>query len=116
LSRSTATSRRWKKAAALHCAIVLRPDLDTRGLKKLAKAILSLGAGDANEGRSPPQIEINDAQVTEMVWCHSQCIEPHCPLLIFGKQLADELNEFFDGDEDENPRGRGRRSPASLAE
>jgi hypothetical protein len=34
----------------------------------------------------------------ELVWAHSQCVHTQkgkCPLLIFGKQLADALNEFF---------------------
>jgi hypothetical protein len=90
------TSRRWKKAAALHCAIVLRPDLDAKGANKLAQAILNLGD---DQDASSPKVRINEAQVVETVWCHSQCIKPHCPLLIFGKQLADELNQFFHGEE-----------------
>jgi hypothetical protein len=30
-----------------------------------------------------------------MVWRNMQCINHRCPMLLFGKQLADELNEFF---------------------
>ena len=45
-----------------------------------------------------PHKRITDAQIVELVWAHSQCIHTRtgkCPLLIFGKQLADALNEFF---------------------
>lgn len=45
-----------------------------------------------------PRRRITDAQVVEMVWANSQCVKNqvgHCPLLVFGKQLADELNKFF---------------------
>lgn len=45
-----------------------------------------------------PRRRITDAQVVEMVWSHSQCVKNqtgHCPLLVFGRQLADELNAFF---------------------
>jgi len=33
-----------------------------------------------------------------MVWRNSQCIHNQtgrCPLLVFGRQLAEEINEFF---------------------
>jgi hypothetical protein len=45
-----------------------------------------------------PRKRITDAQIVELVWAHSQCIHTQrgkCPLLIFGRQLADALNEFF---------------------
>lgn len=48
--------------------------------------------------RELPQKKITDAQVVEMVWRHSQCVHNQtgkCPLLVFGRQLADEINEFF---------------------
>jgi len=100
LSRQPVTGRRWKKAAALHCAIVLRPDLDTKGTKKLAQKILSLGNDE--DPSLPKKTQINDAQVCEVIWAHSQCVmaaRDKCPLLIFGKQLADELNQFFQAGE-----------------
>jgi hypothetical protein len=34
---------------------------------------------------------ITDAQVVEIVWRNMQCINLRCPLLIFGRQLADEI-------------------------
>jgi hypothetical protein len=49
-----------------------------------------------------PQRRITDAQVVEMVWRNSQCLHNQtgrCPLLLFGRQLAEEINEFFKGDE-----------------
>ena len=45
-----------------------------------------------------PRRRISDAQVVELVWAHSQCVKNqtgHCPLLVFGKPLADALNQFF---------------------
>lgn len=45
-----------------------------------------------------PKRRITDAQVVEMVWANSQCVKNqtgHCPLLLFGRQIADELNKFF---------------------
>jgi hypothetical protein len=98
LIRKTVTSRRWKKAAAFYCALVLRPDLDRRGLKNLAQAILDLGRNEASEA---PRTQINEAQVYEAVWANSQCVlaaRHRCPLLIFGRHLADELNQFFSAD------------------
>ena len=49
-----------------------------------------------------PRKRITDAQIVELVWAHSQCVHNRtgkCPLLIFGKQLADALDEFFWGEE-----------------
>lgn len=42
-----------------------------------------------------PKRRITDSQIVQMIWRNMQCIKPHCPLLIYGRQLADELNEFF---------------------
>jgi len=33
--------------------------------------------------------------VIDIIWRNMQCIKPHCPLLLFGRQIADELNQFF---------------------
>ena len=76
--------------AAWDCVSVLRPDLDVRGKRDLATTILQLVRGE----KQPAQ-QISDAQVVEMVWRNMQCIKPHCPLLVFGRQLSEELNEFF---------------------
>ena len=90
------TSAKWKAAAAIYCANVLRPDLDEAGKRSLANDLLTLADG---QDRTAPPNRITDAQVTEMVWSNIQCIKPHCPLLVFGKQLADEINEFFKEEE-----------------
>jgi hypothetical protein len=58
-------------------------------------SILALVDG---EDRRFPERKIADPQVVEMVWRHSQCVlnqTGRCPLLVFGRELADELNEFF---------------------
>jgi hypothetical protein len=67
------------------------PDLYQHGRTRLANSILALLDGES--GRS--QRRITDAQIVEMVWRNMQCINHRCPMLLFGKQLADELNEFF---------------------
>lgn len=44
---------------------------------------------------------INTAAVYEMITRNSQCVLNHtgrCPLLVFTKQLCEELNEFFTED------------------
>ena len=61
----------------------------------MVNQILTLGDG---KDRSVPRQQITDAQVVEMVWAHSQCVlnqTGRCPLLVFGNQLAEEINEFF---------------------
>jgi hypothetical protein len=75
------------------------PDIDPGTRTKLADSILALIEGD---DRRLPQKQITDAQVVEMVWRNSQCVHNQmgkCPLLIFGKQLAEEINEFFGEEE-----------------
>jgi hypothetical protein len=75
------------------------PDLDQSTRIKLADSILALLDG---EDCVMPQRRITDAQVVEMVWRNSQCLHNQtgrCPLLLFGRQLAEEINEFFKGDE-----------------
>jgi hypothetical protein len=42
-----------------------------------------------------PRRRITDAEVVQMIWRNMQCIKPHCPLLLFGRQIADELNAYF---------------------
>jgi hypothetical protein len=86
-------------AAALACLNILCPDADLHSRRNLAKQILTLVDGNH---RPLPQPRIADAQVVEMVWRHSQCVQNQmgkCPLLVFGRQLAEEINEFFAEDE-----------------
>jgi hypothetical protein len=71
------------------------PRLDQSRRIRLVDLILTLLDG---KGCSSPQKRITDPQAVEIVWRNSQCVlnqTGRCPLLIFGKQLADELNEFF---------------------
>jgi hypothetical protein len=109
------TQRHWKKSAALYCALVLRPDLDRKKLKKLAQKILALGDEEAGMPR------ITDAECVELVWTNSQCVKTQngtCPLLVFGRQLADNLNSFFGATDEENfaRRGTNRRAAESHEE
>jgi hypothetical protein len=85
--------------AVLATLNILCPDADLHSKRKLAKQILTLVDG---HDRPVPQRTITDAQVVEMVWRHSQCVlnqTGKCPLLVFGRQLAEETNEFFADDE-----------------
>jgi hypothetical protein len=78
---------------------VICPGIDRSNRTRLVDSILALIDG---EDRNLPQKKIADAQVVEMVWRHSQCVlnqTGRCPLLVFGRQLAEEINEFFSGDE-----------------
>jgi hypothetical protein len=71
------------------------PDIDQRARASLADSILALIDG---RDRPVPRQQIADAQVVEMVWRHSQCVlnqTGRCPLLIFGEQLAEEVNAYF---------------------
>ena len=71
------------------------PDFDPSTRATLADSILALLDG---EGRTTPKRSISDPQAVELVWRNSQCVRNQtgrCPLLIFGRQLAEEINEFF---------------------
>jgi hypothetical protein len=71
------------------------PGIDRSKRTKLVYSILALIDG---EDRRLPQKKITDAQIVEMVWRHSQCVlnqTGKCPLLIFGKQLVEQINEYF---------------------
>jgi hypothetical protein len=78
--------------AALTCVNALCSDLDLSGKRRMVEKILTFSDG---KNRSIPRKQITDAQVTEMVWRNMQCINRRCPMLLFGKQLSDEINEFF---------------------
>jgi len=83
-----------KVKAALHYVQLTRPLLNTKGKRQMVHAILSLGDG---EDSAAPR-KITGGQCVELVWRNSQCIHARagrCPLLVFGKDLAEELNDFF---------------------
>ena len=74
------------------CVNVLRPELPLEGRKALATDLLDL----CRDGYMPPApIRVSTAQVSEIVWRNSQCINPRCPMLLFSDRIAEELNEFF---------------------
>jgi hypothetical protein len=75
------------------------PDIDHSARASLADTILAL---IASQESAVTRRKIADAQVVEMVWAHSQCVlnqTGRCPLLIFGGQLAEEVNAYFNEEE-----------------
>jgi hypothetical protein len=75
------------------CLGILCPDLPLPDRKALAETVL-----DPTRGKSPAapkQIQISPAQVQESVWRISQCANRYCSMLLFSREMADELNEFF---------------------
>jgi len=87
---------RQRVEAVWSCLGVLRPDLTPQAKKALAEKVFELSRG---EEQKPPRIQITPAQVTSIIWANMQCINPRCPMLLFSNQIADELNEFFRGEE-----------------
>jgi hypothetical protein len=83
--------------AAWTCLSILRPDLALPDKKALATQILDLCRGGGQT--LAKRIEITPAQVQEIVWRNSQCVNHHCSMLLFSRELADELNEFFKPEE-----------------
>jgi len=78
---------------------LLCPDLRGQAKKALAEKVLTLCDGKDRTPPKPPRIQITPAQVTSIIWSNMQCINPRCPMLLFSNQIADELNEFFKGEE-----------------
>jgi hypothetical protein len=78
------------------CLGVLRPDLTPQGKKALAEKVFELSRG---KDQKPPQIKITPAQVQEIVWRNSQCANRYCSMVLFSREIAEELNEFFKGEE-----------------
>jgi hypothetical protein len=77
------------------CLNVLCPDLKDEAKKELARKMLSVVD---EKDRTPPRCparQISPAQVEEIIWANLQCIHPKCPMLLFSKQISEELNEFF---------------------
>lgn len=87
-----------RKRAAEHveavwaCVNVLGPDLSLDERKALATKFLDLG----REGYvAPKPISISPAQVTEIVWRNFQCVNRYCSAVLFAREIAEELNGFF---------------------
>ena len=87
---------RQRVEAVWACLDILCPDMALEAKKVLAEKVLDLSRG---EDKKPPRIMITPAQVTSIIWANMQCINPRCPMLLFSNQIADELNEFFRGEE-----------------
>ena len=88
--RAAATQR---VEAAWTCVNALCPDFSLSARKGIAQKVLDLCRGE-----TPARIRINAAQVQEIVWRNSQCVNPHCPMVLFSRELAEELNAFFNED------------------
>jgi hypothetical protein len=77
------------------CLNVLCPNLEGEAKKELARKMLTLADGkDRSKPRCPAK-QIGPAQIEEIIWANIQCIYPRCPMLLFSKQIAEEINEFF---------------------
>lgn len=88
-----------KAKTALHCGQRMNPQLDAKATRKMVKAIPRVVHGKEEPA---PRRQISGAQCVELVWSNSQCVHSRtgkCPLLIFGEQLAQQLNTFFAEDE-----------------
>ena len=86
---------RQRVEAVWTCLGVLCPDLTPQDKKALAEKVFELCRG---KDRKAPRIMITSAQVESIIWPNTQCIHPHCPMLLYSNQIADELNEFFKGE------------------
>jgi hypothetical protein len=87
---------RQRVEAVWTCLEVLCPDLALKAKKELAEKVLDLSRG---EDRKPPRIMISPAQVQEIVWRNSQCANRYCSMVLFSREIAEELNEFFKAEE-----------------
>jgi hypothetical protein len=94
-SETTITERAARRVQAVwDCLSVLCPDLPLAERKALASKVLDLCRGDVE-----PRVRITPAQVQEVVWRNMQCVNRHCPMVLFSREIADELNEFFNASE-----------------
>ena len=78
------------------CLNILCPDLSLKAKKVIAREALNL---TREEDQKPPRIMITPAQVQEIVWRNSQCANRYCSMVLFSREIAEELNEFFRGEE-----------------
>jgi hypothetical protein len=87
---------RQRVEAVWTCLDILCPDLALKAKKVIARKALNL---TREEEQKPPRIVITPAQVASIVWPNSQCVNPRCPMVLFTNEIANELNEFFKGEE-----------------
>jgi hypothetical protein len=88
---------RQRVDAVWTCLDVLCPDMALKAKNVLAEKVLDLSRGE--EQKPPPRIMISPAQVSSIIWPNMQCVNPRCPMLLFTREIAEELNEFFKGEE-----------------
>jgi hypothetical protein len=65
-----------------------------------------------------PKRELTPAALYELLERHSQCVfdqSGKCPLLVFTQQMRWEINEFFNGEDNENTVRRRRNPPTGVA-
>jgi hypothetical protein len=70
------------------------------------------------KSQKQPKRELTPAALYELFERHFQCVldqSGKCPLLVFTRQMCDELNEFFNGEENENTGRRRRILPTGAA-
>jgi len=78
------------------CLDILCPDRALEAKKELARKVLDLSRG---KDRKVPRIRITPAQVASIIWPNTQCVNPRCPMVLFTREIAEELNELFNGEE-----------------
>ena len=98
LRTQTVSAIDQKAKTTLQSVQRMTPQLHGKGKRQTVKAILNVVRKDG----PAPRRQITGAQCVELVWNNSQCVPSRtgkCPLLIFGEQLAQELNTLFAEDE-----------------
>ncbi len=84
-----------KAEAVWNCLSILDPDLKGEAKKAMAKRMLTLVDGvDRSEPPVPP-IRITARDVEGIFWQDFQCVHRKCGALLFSRQIAESLNEFF---------------------
>jgi hypothetical protein len=83
--------------AVWDCLGVLRPEMTLPDRKALTAKILDLCRGESQA--LAKRTEITPAQVQEIVWRNSQCVNRYCSMVLFSREIAEELNEFFSPEE-----------------
>ena len=114
--------------AVLSRPLVHHPVRRFRAEAKLVRAISDLRAwlrADRPDAQvrhgailSEPKRELTPAALYELFERHSQCVfdqSGKCPLLVFTQQMCWEINEFFNGEENENTGRRRRNLPTGVA-
>ena len=79
------------------CLNILCPDLTLKAKTVIAREALNLTREE--DQKPPPRIMITPAQVQEIVWRNSQCANRYCSMVLFSREITEELNEFFKQEE-----------------